>query len=160
MFSVNYLLFDLVNPLGIMIWNFSHNVRNFYLHFRTFESDLCYCFLPCFWHALICVRLPCLLVKSFLAQEITIFENSMCFVFLSSPSVNSGYFCETLVIFVLVVEVGFVSWFSVEAIQVILHLFEEQSLFLLFFRYLKYSPHHLPHSRWEMMAKSKKAESC
>lgn len=81
----------------------------------------------------------------------------MCFVFLSSPSVNSRYFCETLVIFVLVVEVGFVSWFSVEAIEVIVHLFEEQSLFLLFFRY---SPHHLPHSRWEMMAKSRKAESC
>lgn len=84
----------------------------------------------------------------------------MCFVIFSFPAVNSGYFCETLAIFVLVVEVGFVVWFSVEAIEVKVHLFEEQSLFLLFFRHLKHSGHHLPHSRWEMMAMSKKAERC
>lgn len=89
----------------------------------------------------------------------TSLQNSFQCVWPSSPSVNSAYFCAALFIFARVVEVSFVSWFSVEAIGAIVHLFEEQSLFLLFCRYLKCSPHHL-HSRWGMMARSRKAESC
>lgn len=43
---MNYLLFDLVNILGILIWSLGHNVWNFYLRFRTFKLELCYCFVP------------------------------------------------------------------------------------------------------------------
>lgn len=83
----------------------------------------------------------------------------MCFVIFSFPSVSSGYLCETLVIFVLVVEVGFVSWFSVEAIEVAVHLFEEQALFLVFFRYWSAHPisYHIPDGKWCLRAEKQKA---
>lgn len=124
MFAMSYLLFDLVNILGILIWSLGHNVWNFYLHFRTFKLGLCYCYVPCLWHTLSCVRLSYLLKRGFWHEKYQLRKFFlMCFVFHSSPSVNIGYFYETLVIFVLAVEVGFVSWFSVEAGEVRVHLF-------------------------------------
>lgn len=107
MFAVNYLLFDLVNLLGILIWSLSHNVWYFYLHFKTFKLDLGYCFLPCLWHSLSCIRSLFLSERLFWLEKYQLKKFFyMCFVIFFFPSVNSGYFCKTLVIFVLVVEVG------------------------------------------------------